>query len=181
MTGKLTNLRRLFGGEWEITLSTKEDFSNTYEELKDSPVNVEIKKSFNKRSRDANAFCWTLIDKLAEKTRIPKKDIYRSAIREIGGVSETVCVQDKAVDRLCSGWQKNGIGWQTDTMPSKIPGCTNVVLYYGSSTYDTAQMSRLLDLIIQECEQQGIHTIRDEAEELLGKWGKDDKKHCPEG
>ena len=181
MTGNLTNLRRLFGGEWEITLSTKEDFSSSYDELKDSPVSVEIKKAHNKRSKDANAFCWTLIDKLAEKTGIPKKDIYRSAIREIGGVSETVCVQEKAVERLCSGWQKNGIGWQTDTMPSKIPGCTNVVLYYGSSTYDTAQMSRLLDLIIQECEQQGIHTIRDEAEDLLGKWGKDDKKHCPEG
>lgn len=181
MIGRLTNLRRLFGGEWEITLSTREDFSGAYDDLKDVPVNVEIKKSYNKRSRDANALAWVLIDKLSEKTRIPKKDVYRSAIREIGGVSETVCVQDKAVDRLCSGWQKNGIGWQTETMPSKIPGCTNVILYYGSSTYDTAQMSRLLDLIIQECEQQGIATLRDEATELLGKWGKDDKKHCPEG
>lgn len=172
MTGKLTNLRRLFGGEWEITFSTKEDFSATYEDLKDSPVNVEIKKSYNKRSRDANAFAWVLIDKIAEKTRIPKTEIYRSAIKEIGGVSSTVCVQDKAVERLCTGWQKNGIGWQTDTMPSKIKGCTNVILYYGSSTYDSAQMSRLLDLIIQEAEQQGIATLKDEAADLLGKWGK---------
>ena len=172
MIGRLTNLRRLFGGEWEVTFSTKEDFSVAYDDLKDLPVNVEIKKAANKRSRDANALAWVLIDKLSEKTHISKTEIYRNAIREIGGVSEMVCVQDKAVERLRSGWEKNGIGWQTEVAPSKLPGCTNVILYYGSSTYDTAQMSRLLDLIIQECEQQGIATLRDEAETLLGRWGK---------
>ena len=172
MIGKLVNLRRLFGGEWEVTFSTKEDVSEQYDALKDNPVSIEVKKAANKRSKDANALAWVLIDKLAEKTRISKTDVYRNAIREIGGVSEIVCVQDRAVERLCSGWQKNGIGWQTETTPSKIPGCTNVILYYGSSTYDTAQMSRLLDLIIQECEQQGIPTLRDEAAELLGRWGK---------
>ena len=170
MTGKLTNLRRLFGGEWEVTFSTREDFSKVYDDLKDNPVNVEVKKAANKRSRDANAFAWVLIDKIAEKMRISKVEVYRNAIREIGGVSEMVCVQDKAVERLREGWQKNGIGWQTETMPSKLPGCTNVILYYGSSTYDTAQMSRLLDLIIQEAEQLGIPTLRDEADALLGKW-----------
>lgn len=172
MIGKLVGLRRLFGGEWEVTFSTKEDFSTVYDSLKDNAVNIEVKKASNKRSKDANALAWVLLDKLAEKTRIPKTEIYRSAIKEIGGVSETVCVKTRAVDRLRSGWEKNGIGWQTDTMPSKLPDCTNVILYYGSSTYDTAQMSRLLDLIIQECEQQGIPTLRDEAEKLLGRWGK---------
>ena len=170
MIGKLTNMRRLFGGEWEITFSTKEDFSGTYDDLKDNPVSVEIKKASAKRSRDANAFAWVLIDKIAEKMHISKIEVYRQAIKEIGGVSEMVCVQDKAVDRLRSGWEKNGVGWQTETMPSKLPGCTNVILYYGSSTYDTAQMSRLLDLIIQEAEQLGIPTLRDEADALLGKW-----------
>ena len=172
MIAKLNPPTRLFGGEWQWSFTTREDFSKQFDELSKAPVNVEIKKAANKRSKDANAFAWVLIDKLAEKTRIPKTEIYRNAIREIGGVSETVCVRDKAVDRLREGWSKNGIGWQTETMPSKLTGCTNVILYYGSSTYDTAQMARLLDLIIQECEQQGIATIRDEADELLGKWGK---------
>ncbi len=170
MIAKLENIQRLFGGEWSITFSTKEDFSQDYEDLREFPVNVEIKKAANKRSRDANAFAWVLIDKLAAKARIPKTDVYRAAIKEIGGVSEVVCVQDRAVERLCSGWKKNGIGWQTDTMPSKIPGCTNVILFYGSSTYDSVQMSRLIDLLIQECEQQGIPTLRDEADELLRRW-----------
>lgn len=172
MIAKLNPPTRLFGGEWQWSFTTREDFSKEFDDLKDCAVDISIKKAANKRSKDANALAWVLIDKIAEKTRIPKKEVYRNAIREIGGVSEMVCVQDKAVERLRSGWEKNGIGWQTEVAPSKLPGCTNVVLYYGSSTYDTAQMSRLLDLIIQECEQQGIATLRDEADALLGKWGK---------
>ena len=66
----------------------------------------------------------------------------------------------------------NGIGWQTDTFPSKIKGCTNVILYYGSSTYDSAQMSRLTNIIIQDCEQLGIETkSAEEIQSLLKSWG----------
>ena len=174
MLGRLTNLRRLFGGEWEITITTRESIENLYDALSKVDISFEIKKAFGKRSKDANAFCWALIDKLAAQTGIPKNEIYRKAIKEIGGVSETVCVQNKAVDRLRSGWEKNGLGWQTDILPSRIEGCTNVILYYGSSTYTTAQMHTLTDLIIQECEQQGIPTLRAEADRLLAKW--DEKK-----
>ena len=172
MIGRLTGLQRLFGGEWLITLATLEDFSEQFEGLKEAPVSFEIRKAASKRSRDANAFAWVLIDKIAEKMKVSKTEVYRQAIREIGGVSETVCIQDKAVERLRAGWEKNGIGWQSDIMPSKLPGCTNVILYYGSSTYDTAQMSRLIDLLIQEAEQLGIPTMKDEAAELVGRWGK---------
>ena len=120
---------------------------------------VEIKEHREKRSLDANAYFWVLVDRLAEKTRISKTDIYRNYIREIGGNHEMVCVIDSAVDKLRRGWEHNGLGWQTDTMPSKIPNCTNVILYYGSSTYNTRQMSHLIDMAVQDCQEQGIETL----------------------
>ena len=55
----------------------------------------------------------------------------------------------------------------TEILPSKIAGCVNVVLYYGSSTYDSAQMSRLIDLVVQECQAQGIETKTPEELALL--------------
>lgn len=135
-------------------------------------LSIEIKPYRARRSLDANAYAWVLMDRLASKVGESKEDIYREYIKNIGGNSETVCVQDKAVERLCEGWSKNGIGWQTDTFPSKIEGCTNVILYYGSSTYDTAQMSRLLDLIIQDCKAVGIPTeTPDEIARLKALWG----------
>lgn len=173
MNGRLKDMTRSRDGkEWVITFSTPENFSEMYDELSGKEVSIEIKAVSRKRSLDANGFAWKLIDMIAEKMNISKSEVYRSAIKEIGGVSETVCVQDKAVNRLREGWEKNGVGWQTETMPSKIPGCTCVILYYGSSSYDTKQMSRLIDLLIHEAEELGIPTWRDDADRLVQKWGK---------
>lgn len=119
----------------------------------------EIKKHRQKRSLDANAYCWVLIDKLAQATRIPKAEIYRRAIKEIGGVSDTVCVQQKAADRLCYSWECNGLGWFSERSESRLKGCVNVTLYYGSSVYDTAQMSRLIDYIVEDCKALDIETL----------------------
>jgi SNF2 family DNA or RNA helicase len=135
-------------------------------------LSIEIKPYRARRSLDANAYCWVLMDRLAEKLNESKENVYREYIKHIGGNSEIVCVKNNAVERLCEGWSKNGIGWQTDTFPSKIEGCTNVILYYGSSTYDSSQMTRLLDLIIQDCKQQGIPVeTPDEIARLKSLWG----------
>lgn len=136
-------------------------------------LTVTVDKLKKPRSLDANAYCFALIDKIAAATGAPKEEIYREAIKDIGGVSDVVCVKNKAVESLCAGWQRTGIGWQTDTFPSKIEGCTNVILYYGSSSYDTYQMSRLIDHIVQDCRTLGIETLTDKELTLLkGEWNK---------
>lgn len=163
--------KNVFSDKVELTLEFNGNPAD-FDELKDNELRVTVKKWRNKRSNDANAYFWTLLDKLAETLKKSKTELYRAYIKDVGGVSETICVLDKAVDKLCKAWESNGIGWQTDTMPSKIDGCTNVILYYGSSTYDTAQMSRLLDLLIQDCEAQNIATMTPkEVEELKRRWG----------
>lgn len=155
-----------------IEINERNDFKQLVDELGEKDkLSVEIKEYKERRSLDANAYFFVLADKLAEKLNITKEEIYRNAIKNIGGVSETVCVKNKAVERLCEGWRKNGLGWQTDTFPSKIEGCTNVILYYGSSTYDTAQMSRLIDNIVQDCKAVGIETrTPNEIANLLSIW-----------
>ena len=159
----------------QLTLEVNEvnDFKQLVDDMHEcEKLSIEIKQYRAKRSLDANAYAWVLMDRLAEKLNQAKVDIYREYVKHIGGNSEVVCVKDAAVERLCEAWRKNGIGWQTDTMPSKLEGCTNVILYYGSSTYDTAQMSRLLDLIVQDCKQIGIPTeTPDEIARLKSLWG----------
>ena len=127
--------------------------------LQDGEYELEIKKHRKKRSRDANAYFWTLCGELADKTNVARSEIYRGLIKEIGGNSQMVCVPTPAVEKLIKGWEHNGLGWCAETFPSKIEGCTNVELFYGSSTYDTRQMSKLINLIVQECKQQGIETL----------------------
>ena len=158
----------------QLTLEVNElnDFKNLVDEMNGlEKLSIEIKPFRPKRSLDANAYSWVMIDKLAEKLNYTKLDVYREYIKHIGGNSETVCVKTEAVERLCKGWSSNGIGWITETFPSKIEGCTNVILYYGSSSYDSAQMSRLIDNIVQDCKTFGIETATpDELARMKSLW-----------
>ena len=178
MTGKIVGMMySRFTGKTTVEIALDGDQTQDIEALKDKVVDVVLKLFRKRRSLDANGYFWVLVDKLAEKLNIAKVDIYRGYIKDVGGNSEMVCVQDKAVGTLIKGWQRNGIGWVTDTMPSKLKGCTNVILYVGSSEYDTAQMARLIELAVQDCQAQGISTkTPDEINNLLSLWEKADAR-----
>lgn len=176
VTGKIVGANIDFKtGKPTISFEVNEqnDFRQMVDDLKEcEKLSIEVKPFRQRRSLDANAYCWVLIDKLAEKMGESKETIYRQYITNIGGNSEIVCVLNKAVERLCEGWRRNGIGWQTQTFESQIRGCTNVILYYGSSVYDSAQMAKLLDLIIQDCKELGIPTeTPSEIARLKSMWG----------
>ena len=175
--GRLLQIATPFGSEKPLLTieadCTAQSLYQMFDDLKGAEkLSFKFGKFRQKRSLDANAYCWTMIGKIAEKTGVSNTDVYRAAVKEIGGNYDVVCVKSEAVEALCDGWRHNGLGWQTDTMPSKIDGCTNVLLYYGSSTYDTAQMSRLIDNIVQDCVALGIETRSPEdIESLLASWG----------
>lgn len=140
----------------------------------DKEYKIEVKERKEKRSLSANNYFWAMVDKLAEKLRLSKTDIYRSYVKEIGGNNDVVCCINKAVNALCEAWQGRGTGWITELEESKIEGCTNVRLYYGSSTYDKAQMSRLIELAKQDCIENDIPVWdEDELQRLCDEWGVD--------
>ena len=143
-----------------LEINERNEFKALVDELADKDkLSIEINPYRERRSLDANAYFWVLADKLATAQGLPgTTEIYHKYIKEIGGNREIVCVKKEAADKLCQGWEHNGMGWLTEKFTSKVEGCINVILYYGSSTYDTAQMSRLIELIIQDCKALGIET-----------------------
>jgi hypothetical protein len=133
---------------------------------------VTVTKHRVKRSLDANAYFWKLCDELSSRLHEGTNEIYQMYVKNVGGNSEIVCVKDEAVGTLIRVWESKGLGWRTETMPSKLKGCTNVILFYGSSAFDTAQMSRLIDLAVQDCITLGIPTKNpEELEKLIQEWG----------
>ena len=145
---------------WLMLKVSRRDATAFIDEMKEGKTyEADLKEHRKKRSLDANAYCFVLINKIAEKTGISIEEIYRRAVRELGGNNTIVCVKDEAVEELCFGWRLKGLGWQAETVPSKLDGCTNVVLYYGSSTYDTKTMSRLIDYVVQDAKALGIETM----------------------
>jgi len=171
MKAQLIDLVFSRDGKRIVTFQTDESIEDVFDEFHGRDVEVQIKDYKRKRSLDANGYAWVLIGKLAARLGLTKTEVYQSAIREIGGVSDVICLQDKAKEAFIRSWESNGIGWQCEEMPSKLEGCTNIVVYYGSSSYDSRQMSSLIDGLIEECRQYGIETMpEDRLNALLNEW-----------
>lgn len=165
---------------WLMIKPLREDMWKVFaflKKMRDRIYQLELREYRKKRSLDANAYAWVLIGKLAAETRIPKEEVYREAIRNIGGNCEVIPIRIEAVKKFTEAWSKNGIGWQCEDMgASKFPGYRNLYAYYGSSVYDTRQMSILIDRLIQDCKAVGIETMPEEKlRMLLDQWdGKED-------
>ena len=135
---------------------------------KDKLYNLEVKEYRKKRSLDANAYAWVLIHKLAEVMRLTPEDVYLQQIPNVGNNFTPMCVREQDVERFKKSWQSNGLGWPVkDLGYSQVPGCRNLMAYHGSSTYDTEQMSRLIDNLVQDCKALDIETLSPDKLALL--------------
>lgn len=141
--------------------------------MKPKTYDLTVKEHKKKRSLDANAMAWSLINKIADALRIPPVEVYRQAILDIAGNNEVIPIRDEAVEQFKQAWSSHGIGWICrDIGKSKIKGYTNLMVYYGSSVYDSRQMSALIDHLAQDCKALGIEVISErEKTLLLDEWG----------
>ena len=167
-------------GKQMLTLELNTDFRSYIDDLADKDLSVMIKQYRKKRSLDANAFFWATVGDISAKLNIPPEEIYREMIRDVGGNFYIVKVNISDVERVCSDWQKHGIGWICERLgTSDTEGFENVMLYYGSSEYDSSQMSRLCDLAVEEAKIQGIQPRLTAAERqaAIELWGERFEKH----
>ena len=176
MIGKLKDLMRTRDGEWLVSFTTRVDPRPIFDQFTDKDVNVEIKKASKHRSKTANDFAWSLCTDIgnALKPPVPKEEVYRRAIKDVGSF-ENLCVRSDAVDFFRKTWEQRGIGWVTEVIDyCQIPGYKTVFAYYGSSTYDTETMSRLIDYLKQDAENMGlaIPISKEEEERLMNNWGR---------
>lgn len=129
------------------------------------PLAAVIGTATQKRSLSANAYAWALMNQLSAKINRPVLDIYRDLIRDIGGSSAIVTLRADAAKAFKNGWESKGEGWQVhklDEMTTPKGVFYNLQCWYGSSQFDPSQMHRLIELIVQECRQQGIPTMTPE-------------------
>ena len=113
-----------------------------------------------RRSMTANAYAWVLIGKLASKLKTPSEDIYKELVQNIGDNFDVMAMRTEAIPEFTKHWEARGIGWQVVRMGEHdLRGYEEIAAYYGSSIYDTRQMSDLIDLVVQECKEQEIETL----------------------
>ena len=163
-------------GGWLMVKPERDDLGKAMAVVrkhKDRLYDLEVKEHRKKRSQDANAMAWSLINQIADVLRIPPVEVYRQAIQDISGNNEIIPIKEDAVEQFKQAWSHNGIGWICrDLGKSKIKGYRNLMVYYGSSVYDTRQMSDLIDHLIQDCKALDIETKSpEEIASIMGEWG----------
>ena len=144
------------------------------EKLMQKELDVSLKPYSAKRSTRANAYLWELCDKIAEKLSTDKviytkEDVYRDTIKECGIFKDFENLKPSDAKTLCHVWKQLGTGWVTEQV-DYMPDGENVIIrcYYGSSTYNVSQMSRIIDNVVQDCKALGIETMTpDEIANML--------------
>lgn len=146
-------------------------------------LSVSLKRYHEKRSLDANAYFHLLVGKLADKLSISKihcKNIMIGRYGQMDFINDQpvmIKTQIPVSDMLeqenlhcvpCGGkTEENGL----QTYFYRV--------YRGSHTYNTEEMSILIDGVVQEAREQGIETATpDEIERLKSLWkgGKNGQK-----
>lgn len=144
-----------------------EEFNKLQEEQQ---LEIEIKRHNERRSLNANSYCWALIGKIAEKLGNTKEEVYREFIKD-KGIYRVITIDNQAVSTFKKVWEEKGTGWLCEVL-SKGNTTTDLIAYYGSSAYNKKQMANLIDFVVQEAKELGIQTATpDEILRLKTMWG----------
>lgn len=149
---------------------TRQDNLGDFSSLKDDKLlDIKITKHREKRSIQANAYCWELITKISELIGSTKEDVYREYIRQ-KGIYRLISINNDAVSTFIHLWQERGLGWLCDVLEHDDKEST-IYAYYGSSSYNTKQMSDFIDYVVQEAKGLGIPTeTPDEIAKMKAMW-----------
>ena len=152
-------------GKISAVIEISEDFRQAYEDLKDcEKLSVEIKRYRKKRSLDANSYYWVLVTKLSGAVGMSNSEVHNMMLRGYGqpeiyegkGVYLTIPDTDESRKKA-----DNATDYHVFPTSQVRTGDNGIVyrtykLLRGSHTYNTAEMSRLIEGIISECKHAGI-------------------------
>lgn len=151
-----------------LTLVTQDNIGPLYEELQGRELSVELKPYREKRSKNANAFMWELCGRIADATRLGAVEIYRSEVQQMGIYKDICFHKDSDGRTMATIWNARGIGWMAERLDYEPDGeGATYRFWYGSSVYNTEQMARLIDNLVQDCEALGIDCSTEQERSLL--------------
>lgn len=125
-----------------------------------------------KRSLNANAYAWVLIDKIASALRLSPEEVYRNAVLNTPGVTESaILIRDDAVDDFVRSWTEGHLGRQCRRFPANRKGFSHLIVSYGSSDYDTKQMAAFINILTQDARALNIEVENPaRVRSLLDSW-----------
>lgn len=147
----------------------------TIEELKGIKLKIIAKKDIKKRSLNANNYFWKLLQELCELAEIDTIEEYKRRVKELG-VFRRFKIEKDNIKTFEKMWTSQGVAWFCEIFDTEIIGNTEFKIinaYYGSSSFNSKQMSRLINDLVEDCKAYEIETkTQAEINSLLESWNK---------
>ena len=164
-------------GQFQITFTINEpSVVSEIDNIKDcEKLSVKAVKYRQKRSLDANAYHWLLVTKIAGVLKTSTTEVHNHMLSRYGQVE----IIDGSVMTIIL---LDSIEWQKlETLHLKPTTRTRILdngklyrVYYvvrGSHTYNTQEMSQLIDGVVSEAKELGIETLTpDELARMKSAW-----------
>ena len=139
-----------------LSLNLEADFREEFDRLQEKKLDVTIKEHRDKRSGEANRYMWRLCELIANSQGITKEEVYRGTISKVG-IFTILTMKEEALRLFTREWCAKGTGWFIEVADTH-GDMVDAFAYYGTSTYDTKEMSRVIESLIQDAKALGIPT-----------------------
>ena len=163
--------RDYMNNKWLLTFEVDEA-PTVFDRTKEADLTIDIKEYRKKRSLNANAYFHTLCDKIAEAQGISHTEAHNHLIAEYGCMDEEV--KNLIIDDDIPWLKLSSLHLRPTTATRMMDNGKLYRVYIvmrGSHTYDTKEMSRLIDGTVFEAKELGIETLTpNELERMKQQW-----------
>lgn len=161
-------VRNFITGKYDITFELDEGNISEIDKLIGKKLRVIAKIFRQKRSLDSNAYAWHLMQEIAESIGSTKDAVYIDMLQKYSRAFTHMIVHPEVIPRLAEDYRVV-IDLGEVLVNGKIGH--QIQLYFGSSKFDTKEMSVFLDGIISECRDLGIDVIpQSDIDKLNAEW-----------
>lgn len=150
-----------------LEMNEKQNALNMVDKLKEvEKLSFKIDRHREKRSLNANNYCWKLLTEIGNRTRQSKEDVYFLMLKRYGQSEMISVVAHIPIGEYIKYCEEAG----ESTLNGKV--FKHYRVYKGSSEFDTREMSIFIDGVVSEAKDLGIQTdTPDQIAKMKALWG----------
>ena len=175
-------------GKFLLTFEVEGDITWQLEGIREQRLSIAARRFRRKRSLDANAYYWQLLSRLAESAGISKNRAHNLMLRRYGQTETVdgrmiyvVVPDDDSGEEKALEAETYHIKPTSEVKQARDGAAIRTYIKLrGSSTYDTREMSELINGLVSECREMGIETMTpDQLAEMMALYEQHRKKERP--
>ena len=167
-----------------VKMSVSKNVAYDLENLKEKDLAVEIKPYKERRSLNANAYYWQLLAKISAAVREPVSYRHNMNLRELGYIEIMegqavfmIIPESEECQRKVDRYEHLHLKPTSQVREKNGKLFRTYMMLRGSHTFNTKEMSNLINITIEQAKDLGIETATpDQIKEMIERWGIDVEK-----